>query len=47
VTVALTGGESFDGVLSRQWNSNANSFTVTFSAQSSQGVSIWGVRTGD
>lgn len=47
VTIALSGGESFEGVLSRQWNSSASSFAVTFSAQSSQGVSIWGVRTGD
>lgn len=47
VTMELTGGQSFDGVLSRQWNGNAGSFAVTFSAQSSRGVSIWGVRTGD
>ncbi len=47
VTIALTSGESFDGVLSRQWNSNASSFAVTFAAQSPQGVSIWGVRVGD
>jgi arabinan endo-1,5-alpha-L-arabinosidase len=47
LTIALTNGGSFDGVLSRQWNSNAGSFSVTFSAQSSQGVSLWGVRTGE
>jgi arabinan endo-1,5-alpha-L-arabinosidase len=47
MTVALVSGERFDGVLSRQWNTNASSFVVTFSAQSQQGVSIWGVRTGD
>jgi len=43
----LTSGESSDGVLSRQWNGNAGSFAVAFSAQSPQGVSSWGVRTGD
>jgi arabinan endo-1,5-alpha-L-arabinosidase len=47
VTVALASGERFDGVLSRQWNTNAGSFSVTFSAQSAQGVSLWGVRTGE
>jgi arabinan endo-1,5-alpha-L-arabinosidase len=47
ISIALGGGEGFDGVLSRQWNSNANRFVVTFSAQSRQGVSIWGVRTAD
>jgi len=33
--------------LSRQWNTNANRFVVTFSAQSQSGVSVWGARTGD
>jgi arabinan endo-1,5-alpha-L-arabinosidase len=41
------GGAMFSGVLSRQWNPNANRFVVTFSAQSDSGVSIWGVRTSD
>ena len=44
VTIA---GTLHNGVLSRQWNPNANRFAVTFSAQSNDGVSIWGVRTGD
>jgi len=39
-------GVTYSGVLSRQWNPNANAFTVTFSAQSKTGVSVWGVRTG-
>jgi arabinan endo-1,5-alpha-L-arabinosidase len=39
-------GVTYSGVLSRQWNPNANAFTVTFTAQSKTGVSIWGVRTG-
>ena len=42
-----TGGTLFNGVLSRQWNTNANRFVVTFSAQSVAGVSLWGARTGD
>jgi arabinan endo-1,5-alpha-L-arabinosidase len=40
-------GATFDGVLSRQWNPNSNRFTVTFTAQSAAGVSLWGVRTSD
>lgn len=44
--VAVTlAGEQFNGVLSRQWNENANAFVVTFTAQSRAGVSIWGART--
>jgi arabinan endo-1,5-alpha-L-arabinosidase len=46
VTVTLAAGGAFSGVLSRQWNANANAFVVTFTAQSAEGVSIWGVRTG-
>jgi arabinan endo-1,5-alpha-L-arabinosidase len=46
VNITLTTGGSFNGVLSRQWNSNANAFVVTFTAQSVDGVSIWGARTG-
>lgn len=37
----------YSGVLSRQWNSNANAFTVTFTAQNADGVSLWGARTGN
>jgi arabinan endo-1,5-alpha-L-arabinosidase len=46
IDIALS-GVIFNGVLSRQWNANANRFVVTFSAQSQAGVSIWGARTGD
>lgn len=46
ISITLNGGASFKGVLSRQWNTNANSFVVTFTAQSGDGVSIWGARTG-
>jgi len=38
------GGTIYYGVLSRQWNTNANAFVVTFSAQSQTGVSIWGAK---
>ncbi len=47
VTLTLAAGGTFSGVLSRQWNSHANSFVVTFTAQSNDGVSIWGLRSGD
>jgi arabinan endo-1,5-alpha-L-arabinosidase len=47
ISLVLDGLGSFSGVLSRQWNTNAASFAVTFSAQSTaSGVSVWGVRTG-
>lgn len=38
------GNESFKGVLSRQWNPNSKTFVVTFSAQSTAGISVWGSR---
>lgn len=44
VAITLDSGGLFNGVLSRQWNSNANQFTVTFTAQSNTGVSIWGAK---
>ena len=49
VTLAnLNGGTAvFSGVLSRQWNTNANRFVVTFSVQAPYGGSLWGARTGD
>ena len=46
VGITLTGAGTFHGVLSRQWNANANAFVVTFTAQSVDGVSIWGARSG-
>jgi arabinan endo-1,5-alpha-L-arabinosidase len=46
VQLVLTGGATFNGVLSRQFNANAKRFVVTFSVQASDGVSVWGVRTG-
>ncbi|MFZ6776086.1 glycoside hydrolase family 43 protein [Undibacterium sp. Ji83W] len=46
IQITLDGGGIFSGVLSRQWNTNASAFVVSFTAQSSDGVSIWGARTG-
>jgi arabinan endo-1,5-alpha-L-arabinosidase len=40
-------GTVYSGVLSRQWNPNANAFVVTFTVQSQTGVSLWAARTGD
>ncbi|WBS00956.1 glycoside hydrolase family 43 protein [Pseudoduganella sp. SL102] len=37
----------YNGVLSRQYNANANAFTVTFTAQNADGVSLWGARAGN
>ncbi len=47
VTISLGTAGDFSGVLSRQWNTNASAFVVTFTAQSVDGVSIWGARTGN
>jgi hypothetical protein len=38
----LGAGGTFNGVLSRQWNTNASAFVVTFTAQSVDGVSDLG-----
>ncbi|HEU5134023.1 MAG TPA: glycoside hydrolase family 43 protein [Steroidobacteraceae bacterium] len=46
IDVALS-GVIYHGVLSRQWNTNANRFVVTFSAQARYGASVWGARTGE
>ena len=47
VKISLGAAGEFSGVLSRQWNTNAGAFVVTFTAQSVDGVSIWGARTGN
>jgi arabinan endo-1,5-alpha-L-arabinosidase len=46
ITISLGATGTFAGVLSRQWNTNASAFVVTWTAQSVDGVSIWGARTG-
>ncbi|HEY4082464.1 MAG TPA: glycoside hydrolase family 43 protein [Burkholderiaceae bacterium] len=40
----VSGGATFKGVLSRQWNTNSSAFVVSFSALSVGGVSLWAVR---
>jgi arabinan endo-1,5-alpha-L-arabinosidase len=48
IAITLDGTAAvYNGVLSRQWNSNANAFVVTFTAQNGDGVSLWGVRTAN
>ena len=42
----VSGGVTYKGVLSRQWNMNSSAFVVSFSALASGGVSLWAVRTG-
>jgi len=42
----VSGGTTYAGVLSRQWNTNAGAFVVSFSALSSGGVALWAIRTG-
>ena len=45
VQLVLGAAGTFNGVLSRQYNAAAKRFVVTLTAQSSEGVSVWGVRT--
>jgi arabinan endo-1,5-alpha-L-arabinosidase len=47
ITVELDGIGLFRGVMSRGWNETSQQFVVTFSAQSDEGVSIWGSRVID
>ena len=47
LAITLASGGLFNGVLSRQWHANAQAFVVTFTAQSIDGVSLWGARTGN
>jgi arabinan endo-1,5-alpha-L-arabinosidase len=47
ITISLGASGTFVGVLSRQWNINSGAFGVTWTAQSVDGVSIWGARTGN
>ena len=46
VQLSLGAAGTFNGVLSRQYNANAKRFVVTLTAQTQEGVSVWGVRTG-
>jgi arabinan endo-1,5-alpha-L-arabinosidase len=40
----VSGGVTYKGVLSRQWNPNSSAFVVSFSALSSSGVALWAIR---
>ena len=42
ITVELDGVGLFNGVMSRGWNETSQQFVVTFTAQSGEGISIWG-----
>jgi len=42
ITLYLNGVGEFKGVMSRGWNEVSQQFVVTFTAQSAEGVSIWG-----
>ena len=47
ITLELDGAGAFEGVLSRGWNETAQQFVVSFSAQSGEGISIWGSRLAE
>lgn len=47
IQVQINGQPSpFEGVLSRQWHEPLQQFVVTFTAQSRDGISLWGIRSG-
>ncbi|MEJ2402185.1 MAG: glycoside hydrolase family 43 protein [Xanthomonadales bacterium] len=42
ITIDLDEAGRFEGVMSRGWNETSQQFVLTFSAQSVEGISIWG-----
>lgn len=40
----VAGGQTYDGVFTRQWEPDRQAWVVTFTVQSSAGVSLWGTR---
>ena len=44
-TTLILGGVSYRGVFSRQWNQVRNRFEVTFTALSSDGTAVWGIKS--
>lgn len=44
-TILVLGGMSYRGVFSRQWNQVRNRFEVTFTALSSDGTAVWGIKS--
>jgi len=47
ITLDLDDGGRFEGVLSRGWNETSQRWVVTLTAQSAEGVSIWGSRLAE
>ncbi len=43
-TIVL-GGVTYKGVISRQWNQVRNRFEITFTALSSDGTAVWGIKS--
>lgn len=44
-TTLVLGGVTYRGVVSRQWNQVRNRFEVTFTALSSDGTAVWGIKS--
>jgi arabinan endo-1,5-alpha-L-arabinosidase len=44
-TTLVLGGVTYRGVVSRQWNQVRNRFEITFSALSSDGTAVWGIKS--
>jgi arabinan endo-1,5-alpha-L-arabinosidase len=44
-TTLVLSGTTYRGVVSRQWNQVRNRFEITFSALSSDGTAVWGIKS--
>lgn len=44
-TTLVLSGTTYRGVVSRQWNQIRNRFEITFSALSSDGTAVWGIKS--
>lgn len=44
-TTVVLGGVTYRGVVSRQWNQVRNRFEITFTALSSDGTAVWGIKS--
>ena len=47
IEVEIDEAGEFSGVLSRGWNEGSGQFVITFSAQSAEGISIWGSKLAE
>ncbi len=47
LSIALEGGDDYQGMLSYEWNETAERFDLTFSALSDAGLALWGSRLPD